>query len=94
MATEIEIKKLHERNKRVEADKAWETSNIRRGIISVTIYFFFVLFLYLIEAPQPWLNSFVPTLAFVISTLTLPFLKNWWIKNIYKPKAKAQTEAL
>lgn len=80
-----DIELIKERNKRVEADKAWETSKTRRLVIAIATYFIVVLFLYLINAPLPWLNALVPTLGFIISTLTLPFIKRWWIKRIYKP---------
>ncbi len=79
-----EIEKIKERNVRVELDKAWETSKTRRIIISVMTYIIIVVFLYSINAPNPWLNALVPTVGFVLSTLTLPFFKKWWIKNVYK----------
>lgn len=84
MDLEEEIRKIRERNARVEGDKAWETSNTRRGVIAVVTYFVIVLWLYLIEAPNPWFNAFVPAAAFAISTLTMPILKRWWIKNRYE----------
>jgi hypothetical protein len=78
---EKEIKEIQQRNKKVEADKAWETSNFRKTTISVITYFLVVLFLYTIKAPKPWLNALIPTAGFILSTLTLPFIKKWWIKN-------------
>ncbi len=82
--TKEEIQKIKERNKRVEADKAWETSIARRAMITVATYFIVVVFLYSIEAPRPWLNALVPTMGYVISTLSLPFVKRFWMKNIYR----------
>ncbi len=79
-----EIESLKERNKRVEADKAWETSMMRRTIVAVMTYFTIVLLLYLINAPNPWITALVPTLGFVLSTLSLSFVKKWWIANVYK----------
>ena len=29
-------------------------------------------------------NAIIPSVAFVLSTLTVPLFKNWWLKNIYK----------
>lgn len=75
----MKIKAIEERNKRVESDKAWETSIMRRSIIAILTYFVVVLFLYLIHAPKPWWNACVPTGGYVLSTLTLPFFKKWWI---------------
>lgn len=75
---------FEQRNKRVESDKAWETSYTRRSIIAAITYLIVVWFLYLINAPTPWLNALVPTAGFVLSTLTLPFFKKWWLRKIYK----------
>jgi len=83
MNLEKEIKQIKDRNKKVEADKAWEVSFSRRAVITLMTYFIVVLFLWLIEAPNYWLNALVPTGGFVLSTLTLPVIKNWWIKKRY-----------
>ncbi len=79
-----EIKKIHERNARVEADKAWETSKTRRAIIAIMTYVIVVVFLYLIGVQNPWLNALVPTAGFLLSTLTLTYIKGWWVNTIYK----------
>ncbi len=78
------IKEIKERNKRVEVDKAWETSKARKVLIALMTYIIMVIFLWLIEVPRPWLNAIVPTAGFIFSTLTLPFFKRIWIKRIYK----------
>jgi hypothetical protein len=75
-----EIQKIIQRNKKVELDKAWETSLTRRAIIAVMTYLMIVLFLWIIKIPNPWLNALVPTIAFMLSTLSLPFFKKWWLK--------------
>lgn len=79
-----DLERIKERNKRVEADKAWETSGTRRILIAVMTYVVIVIFLLSIEAPNPWLNALVPTAGFILSTLTLPFFKRLWWKHIYK----------
>jgi len=79
-----EIESIKERNKRVEADKAWETSKTRRVIIAILTYLIIVIFLFSINAPNPWLSAMVPVLGFILSTLTMPFLKNIWINRVYK----------
>ena len=81
-----DIESIKERNKRVEADKAWEVSVTRRIIIALMTYIIIVIFLWSISAPRPWLNAIVPTVGFILSTLTLPFFKRFWINNIYKFK--------
>jgi hypothetical protein len=75
---------LNARNARVEADKAWETSKTRRAIIAIVTYALVVIFLYLIRAPQPWLTAIVPALGYVLSTLAIVPLKQWWLRNVYK----------
>ena len=76
-----EIRKINERNRKVELDKAWETSKTRRAIIAAMTYIIVVIFLYLINAPKPWLNALVPTAGFILSTLTLTFFKKMWVKQ-------------
>lgn len=79
-----EIKQIKERNKRVEADKAWETSKTRRMIIASMTYVVVVIFLWSIDAPNPLLNAIIPTIGFILSTLTLSFFKKLWLKHIHK----------
>ena len=79
-----ELQEIKERNKRVEADKAWEVSITRRGIIVVFTYAAILIFLRMIDAPNAWAVALVPAAAYVLSTLTLPFLKKWWIEKVYK----------
>ncbi|MFH1784853.1 MAG: hypothetical protein ABH842_00345 [Candidatus Micrarchaeota archaeon] len=86
--TEIkkEIKKIKERNVRVEADKAWELSNTRRLVIGASIYLLALILLIGINAPDPWVNSLIPAIGFVLSTATFPIFKEFWIKSIYTKK--------
>ncbi|MBW3015554.1 hypothetical protein KY330_03970 [Candidatus Woesearchaeota archaeon] len=78
---EKEIILIKKRNKRVEADKAWETSMFRRVIIAVMTYIVVVLFMWIIDVQDFWLNALVPTAGFMLSTLSLPFIKKWWINR-------------
>ncbi|MCH8067361.1 MAG: hypothetical protein IIC69_02155 [Nanoarchaeota archaeon] len=79
-----EINLIKERNRRVETDKAWETSNTKRAIITVMTYIVIVIFLFIINAPSPWLTALVPTIGYLLSTLTMPLFKKLWIKSINK----------
>ena len=81
---EKEINLIKERNRRVETDKAWETSNTKRAIITVMTYIVIVIFLFIINAPSPWLTALVPTIGYLLSTLTMPLFKKLWIKSINK----------
>ncbi len=80
---EQKIEAIELRNKRVETDKAWETSRTRKIIIALLTYLTVVLFFIAADLPQPFLNSIIPTIGFLLSTLSLPFFKKIWIK--YNP---------
>ncbi len=75
---EIEI--IKERNKKVELDKAWETSSTRRLLLTLFTYLAIGIYLQAIRIPKPWLNAIVPAVAFMLSTLTLPLFKNLWLR--------------
>ncbi|MBI2445035.1 hypothetical protein HYV43_01470 [Candidatus Micrarchaeota archaeon] len=81
MAIRKEIEKIHARNARVEADKAWEISWTRRLLIATITYILATALLVWIRAPQPFLAAWVPTVGYLLSTLTLPFAKQWWLKH-------------
>lgn len=69
---------LEERNRRVELDKAWETSTTRRVIIFVSTYVVLGLYLWAIAVPRPWLNAIVPAVGFALSTFALGTVRRWW----------------
>ena len=81
---EKELKEVKARNKRVEGDKAWETSFARRVLVTVLTYFVIVLFFYFAELPKPFVNSIVPAVAFLLSTMTLSFFKRIWLERYVK----------
>ena len=82
MDIEQEITEIKKRNKRVELDKAWELSWTRKFTIAILTYIVIVIFFVFAELPKPFLNSIVPALAFLLSTLTITFFKKQWIKKI------------
>jgi len=84
MNLEQRIKQIEERNSRVELDKAWETSWTRRALLTLFTYLAVGLYLQAIQIPNAWLNAIVPALGFMLSTLTLPFFKEIWLKRVYK----------
>lgn len=83
MDLEKEIKKIQERNKRVELDKAWETSWTRRICIMILTYIVVIIYSYVItEFDNIFLSSLVPVIGFTLSTLSLKLVrKNWENKN-------------
>ncbi len=78
---EKRITKIEERNKRVELDKAWETSFQRKVLILVLTYLTIGLFMSFIKVNRPFLNAIIPSLGFLLSTFSIPFFKNIWIKK-------------
>lgn len=78
---EKEIGLLKLRNARVEGDKAWETSWERKITIFVLTYAAISIYFLAARLPQPFLNAVVPSLAFVISTFSLPFFKEAWARS-------------
>ena len=81
---QLEIENIKQRNQRVEADKAWETSLARKIIIFFLTYIVIVIFFFFAELPKPFANAIVPAVAFVLSTLTVPLFKKWWVNRFYK----------
>ena len=81
---EKRVSKLEARNKRVEADKAWETSLTRKVLIAIFTYLAIALYFQFVIKIDPWINAIVPTLGFLLSTLTMPFFKELWRKKLYK----------
>lgn len=81
---EARLKKIEDRNIKVETDKAWETSWTRRFLLILFTYLSIGFYLNAIQVPNAWLNAIVPAVGFLLSTLTLPYFKNLWIK--YKNK--------
>jgi polyferredoxin len=78
---EERIKTIEERNKRVEADKAWETSWTRRLSIATITYFFALGFLFAINNDAPFFNAVVPTMGYLLSTLLLKSIRKVWEKS-------------
>lgn len=81
---EQEINNLKERNKRVEAEKAWETSRTRVGALVVITYFVAVIVMFSLGNSQPFLAAVMPTIGFFLSTQSLPVVKQRWIKKHQK----------
>ncbi len=76
-----EIEKIKARNKRVEGDKAWDTSWTRRIFITVSTYTLVVIFLFSIGADKPFLTAVIPAVAYLISTTSIGLLKSRWLKK-------------
>jgi uncharacterized membrane protein YkvI len=73
-----ELQQIQERNKRVELDKAWETSKTRRSFVAAITYVIAAAFMARIGVADPLINALVPTGGYLLSTLSLPVIKQWW----------------
>ncbi len=76
---EKEVEKIKQRNKRVEADKAWEISVERKILIAILTYVVILLFMLVSNIANPFLNALIPTAGFLISTFSLSYFKQKWI---------------
>ena len=83
MQLEEELQSISERNRRVEADKAWETSLFRKVLIALITYIIAAAVMYVIGVSNFYLSALIPTLGFLLSTLTFPAIKRWWIKKYF-----------
>ena len=76
---EERITKIEQRNKKVEEDKAWETSMTWRLFIALLTYVVVVLYTYTTtKVNNIFLSSLVPVIGFILSTLSLNCIRKIW----------------
>lgn len=78
---EAKLAEIEARNARVEADKAWEVSFLRRFCVALLTYICATAWLYTIGGPTPYIHATVPVLGYMISTFSLPIIKTAWLKQ-------------
>lgn len=78
---EKRLRAIEVRNKKVELDKAWETSLVRRAIVALVTYILLSIYMLWLDVKNPWLNALIPTIGFVLSTLTLAKIKEIWLSK-------------
>jgi len=78
---EQRIQRIEERNKSVEIEKAWETSWTRTGLVAAFTWITMGVFLSFTDVGSPWLSAIVPALGFVLSSLSMPYLKRVWSRK-------------
>jgi len=88
---EARIRAIEDRNVRVESDKAWETSWARRGLLSTITYVFGFILLNILGHEGAWKHAFVPVMAYLLSTFSLPPIKKLWIRYNEKKSLKNVT---
>ena len=81
-----ELEKIKERNRRVEADKAWETSSARILSITLITYVVAAFLLYVVGVTNFFLAALVPAAGYYLSTLSIPIIKRWYLKTFWKEK--------
>ena len=81
---DTDLLQIKQRNARVEADKAWETSLFRRAFIAGVTYCVAAFYMNYAGLGNAFLGALVPTGGYLLSTISIPYLKNIWIKNFYK----------
>ena len=82
MDLEKEIEQIKQRNKKVELDKAWETSWTRRICIMILTYIVVIIYSHLIQNTNNIaLSSLVPVIGFTLSTLSLKLIRKIWKNN-------------
>ena len=73
---------IEKRNKKVETDKAWETSWIRRICIMILTYIVVIAYSYVIrKSDNIFLSSLVPVIGFTLSTMSLNLVRKIWEKQ-------------
>ena len=78
---EKRIKDIEKRNKRVELDKKWETSFVRRILICILTYIVVVIYSYIVSKYNNiYFSSLVPVIGFGLSTLSLKLFRKLWEK--------------
>lgn len=78
---ELAVSAIEERNRRVQDDKAWETSIFRRVILSLMTYVIATLIFWSIGSARPFLDACIPTIGYILSTQSLPFIKKMWLRR-------------
>lgn len=76
-----EIELIKQRNRAVENDKAWETSWTRRIFIALITYLVASIWMRTIGESLVLLKACIPTGGYLLSNLSLPFMKDWWMKK-------------
>lgn len=84
---ESRVAAIEARNKKVEANKAWETSWVRRLSIAILTYIVIVIYLSVIHNNAPFINALVPVVGFLLSTLVMGR-----IRDLYQSRREAKVE--
>ena len=79
---ERRLENIEKRNKRVEIDKKWETSFLRKICIAILTVVVVVIYSWVIKRFDNIIfNSLVPVIGFILSTLSIKFIRKLWEKR-------------
>ncbi len=73
-------------DKYYQLQTAWEKSAMRTILIAITTYILSAIFLYILNFQYFYINAVLPTVGFMLTTLSIPFIKRIWIKYYLKEK--------
>jgi hypothetical protein len=79
-----DVREIKDRNARVEREKEWETSWTRRLVIVGATWLAAWAWLLNLGVDNAALHALVPSAAYVLSTLSLPVIKRWWMRSRFK----------
>jgi hypothetical protein len=81
---QLSLEAIESRNRKVEINKAWETSRTRRVCIALFTYVIAGLYMHFgLEIDQAALHALVPTGGYLLSTVSLPLLKKIWAQHFF-----------
>jgi len=78
---EITLSNIAERNRKVELEKAWETSRTRVLAVVALTYALMCLIFWVIGVSSYFVNAIVPTVGYFLSTQSLPIVKRLWLEK-------------
>lgn len=76
--TEQRLAALESRNRKVETNKAWETSLTRRLSIAGITYAVACCIFYVLLSPNWFIDAIIPVVGYLLSTLSLPYIRQRW----------------
>lgn len=78
MNYEREIEKILARNRKVELEKAWEVSTVRRATIAIMTYIVAACMMVATGAERPFFAAAMPAIGYLLSTLALNSIRVLW----------------
>lgn len=85
---EERVKRLELQLRYSELQKKWEMSKVRLLILSATTYVVIAFFMYLFEIEDPLVNAIIPGSAYILSTISVPFIRKVWVRSYIASESK------